>query len=427
MRAVRVRAIGHIKESEGHVMNNFHRLTIFAVCIGLVACSSRPERGAVVQQWSANTEQLNFKPIFPPRGNFEVGDFYVVRAAKAGNKMKTADYYMSSVWFDRMRLDEELKKAAPYVTAEKTPVDKSGLVTATTVPDLFVPNTKVKMNALVAFPGFTFASLAESDIGLGVSNSAIGAFFGGARKSGYSVAYSVPMAETYGVLYSDAHLAADKYLSKYTDAQRNKLTNAVVSLKNDSKVNDKNDTTSVLVLVTQVYLARSLDVVVSSTESNGAQLSAVTRALTDLDERKTAIENQLRALKPAAKGDGAVDGKSAEAKTGETKAAVDTPAVAVPTTNQAIVKQKEAELAQVNADIRKRVESVTPAMPGVTGSVVKSSMTSLTLRQVFDTPVAIGYSGINIDIDTLIKDRKVVEAANIDTFPLKQIIKVNLE
>ncbi|MFH0020592.1 hypothetical protein ACFZAC_03180 [Pseudomonas fluorescens] len=408
-------------------MNNFHRLTIFAVCIGLVACSSRPERGAVVQQWSANTEQLNFKPIFPPRGNFEVGDFYVVRAAKAGNKMKTADYYMSSVWFDRMRLDEELKKAAPYVTAEKTPVDKSGLVTATTVPDLFVPNTKVKMNALVAFPGFTFASLAESDIGLGVSNSAIGAFFGGARKSGYSVAYSVPMAETYGVLYSDAHLAADKYLSKYTDAQRNKLTNAVVSLKNDSKVNDKNDTTSVLVLVTQVYLARSLDVVVSSTESNGAQLSAVTRALTDLDERKTAIENQLRALKPAAKGDGAVDGKSAEAKTGETKAAVDTPAVAVPTTNQAIVKQKEAELAQVNADIRKRVESVTPAMPGVTGSVVKSSMTSLTLRQVFDTPVAIGYSGINIDIDTLIKDRKVVEAANIDTFPLKQIIKVNLE
>jgi hypothetical protein len=408
-------------------MNNFHRLTICALCIGLVACSSRPERGAVVQQWSANTEQLNFKPIFPPRGNFEVGDFYVVRAAKAGNKMKTADYYMSSVWFDRMRLDEELKKAAPYITAQKTPVDKSGLVTATSVPDLFVPNTNVKMNALVAFPGFTFASLAESDIGLGVSNSAIGAFFGGARKSGYSVAYSVPLAETYGVLYSDAHLAADKYLSKYTDAQRNKLTNAVVSLKNDAKINDKNDTKSVLVLVTQVYLARSLDVVVSSTESNGAQLSAVTRALTDLDERKTAIENQLRALKPTAKGDGAGDGKPAVAKAGDTKAAADKPAAVVPATNQALVKQKEAELAQVNADIRKRVEFVTPAMPGVTGSVVKSSATSLTLRQVFDTPVAIGYSGINIDIDTLIKDRKVVEASNIDTFPLKQIIKVNLE
>jgi hypothetical protein len=403
-------------------MNTFHRLTICALCIGLVACSSRPERGAIVQQWSANTEQLNFKPIFPPRGNFEVGDFYVVRAAKAGNKMKTADYYMSSVWFDRMRLDEELKKAAPYITAEKTPVDKSGLVTATSVPDLFVPNTTVKMNALVAFPGFTFASLAESDIGLGVSNSAIGAFFGGARKSGYSVAYSVPLAETYGVLYGDAHLAADRYLGEYTDAQRNKLQDAVVSLKNDAKVNDKNDTTSVLVLVTQVYLARSLDVVVSSTESNGAQLSAVTRALTDLDKRKTAIENQLRALKPAAKGDGAGDGKAADAK-----AAADKPAAAAPATNQALVKQKEAELAQVNADIRKRVESVTPAMPGVTGSVVKSSATSLTLRQVFDTPVAIGYSGINIDIDTLIKDRKVVEASNIDTFPLKQIIKVNVE
>ena len=402
-------------------MNTFHQLTICALCIGLVACSNRPERGAVVQQWSANTEQLNFKPIFPPRGNFEVGDFYVVRAARAGAKMRTVDYYMSSVWFDRMRLDEELKRAAPYITAGKTPADKSGLVTATSVPDLFVPNTSVKMNALVAFPGFTFASLAESDIGLGVSNSAIGAFFGGARKSAYSAAYSVPLAETYGVLYRDAHVAADEYLSKYTDAQRSKLKEAVVSLENDAKPNDKADTTAVLVLVTQVYLARSLDVVISSTESNGGQLAAVTRALTDLDERKTAIENQLRALKSAANGTGGADRKVMDGKASEGGKG------AAPVTNQAAIQQKEGELTQLNADIRKRVESVTPAMPGVTGSVVKSTATSLTLRQIFETPVAIGYSGINIDLDKLINDRKVVEAKNINTYPLQQIIKVEVE
>ncbi|PCR96348.1 hypothetical protein CP336_12355 [Pseudomonas fluorescens] len=419
-------------------MNTLYRLTIGILCMASVGCSNRPERGAVVQQWSANTEQLNFKPIFPPRGNFEVGDFYVVRAAKAGAKMKTVDYYMGSVWFDRMRLDDELRKAAPYITAAKTPADKSGLVATTSVPDLYLPNSSVKINALVAFPGFTFASLAESDIGLGVSNSSIGALFGGARKSSYSVAYSVPVAETYGVLYGDAHVAADRYLSKYTNIQREKLQEAVVSLKNDTKADDKNDTTSVLVLVTQVYLARSLDVVISSTESNGAQFSAVTRALTDLDERKTAIETQLRALKPAAKGESAADGKGADAKAGDTakadaaKAAASDKAVAqkpevVPATNQALIRQKEAELAQVNADIRKRVESVTPAMPGVTGSVVKSSASGLTLRQVFDAPVAIGYSGINIDIDKLVATGKVSEAPNIDTFPLKMQIKIPLE
>lgn len=418
-------------------MNTLHRLMIGILCIASVGCSNRPERGAVVQQWSANTEQLNFKPIFPPRGNFEVGDFYVVRAAKAGAKMKTVDYYMGSVWFDRMRLDEELKKAAPYITAAKTPADKSGLVATTSVPDLYLPNSSVKVNALVAFPGFTFASLAESDIGLGVSNSSIGALLGGARKSAYSVAYSVPVAETYGVLYGDAHIAADRHLGKYTKSQREKLQEAVVSLKNDTKADDRNATTSVLVLVTQVYLARSLDVVISSTESNGAQFSAVTRALTDLDERKTAIETQLRALKPAAKGEAATDGKGVEAKAGDTakddagkaasdKAGAQKPEV-VPATNQAMIRQKEAELAQVNADIRKRVESVTPAMPGVTGSVVKSSASGLTLRQVFDTPVAIGYSGINIDIDKLIATGKVVEAPNIDTYPLKMQIKIPLQ
>lgn len=401
-------------------MSTFQRLAICALCVGVVACSSRPERGAVVQQWSANTEQLNFKPIFPPRGNFEVGDLYVVRAAKAGAKMKTVDYYMSSVWFDRMRLDDELAKAAPHITMQKTPEDKSGLVATTSVPDLFVPNTSTKMNALVAFPGFSFASLAESDLGLGVSNSAIGAFFGGARKSAYSVAYSVPVAETYGVLYGDAHLAADTYLKAYTEAKRDKLKDAVVSLKNDAKAVEKDGTTSVLVLVTQVYLARSLDVVISSTESNGAQLAAVTRALTDLDERKTAIENQLKALKPAPKAVAAADGKVADGK------AADAAQPAVPVANQALIKQKETELAQVNADIRKRVEAVTPAMPGVTGSVVKSTATGLTLRQVFDTPVAIGYSGINIDIDTLIKERKVEEAKDIDTYPLKQMMKVEM-
>lgn len=422
-------------------MNNYQRVTVGVLCIGLVACSNRPEKGIVVQEWVTNTEQLNLRPIFPPRGNFEVGDIYVVRAANAGTKMKTANYYMSSVWFDRMNLDNELIKFAPHISPAKTPEDKSGLVVPTGVPALLVPKTRTRINSLVAFPAFTFASLGEYELGLGVSNSAIGALFSGAKKSSYSVAYSVPLAETYGVGYRDALLAANTHMNKYKADNYKQLESAVISLKNEVKGDDK-DTTAVLVLVTQVYLARSMDVVISSTDSSGAQLSAVTRALTDLDERKTAVEAQLRGLKSppskdsgaAADADGGGDGTAAAKPAAAAKAAVVPKAGDVgakkadaPAANQAAINQKQAELAQINADIRKRVEAITPAMPGVTGSVVKSTASSLTLRQVFEYPVAIGYSGINIDIEVLKKSGNVVEKPSITTYPLKKTINVEFE
>ncbi|WP_025111379.1 hypothetical protein [Pseudomonas sp. H1h] len=415
-------------------MRAFQRLTVCTLSLGLVACSSdRLEKGAVAEEWSRSTEQLSIRPIFPPRANFEVGDLYVVRAAKSGAELKTADYYMSSIWFDRMSLENELKKAAPHIKPAKTIADDSGKTKVMSVPDLFVPDTTTRINSLVAFPGFTFASLAESQLGLGVTNSSIAALFGGARKSAYSVSYSVPVAETYGVKYADAHLAVDDYISHYRKNQREKLQEAVVALENSSTKRDKNASSPVLVLVTQVYLARSLDVVISSTESAGGQFSAVTRALTDLDERKTALEKQVRALKGTDSSKGtSQSGAAADVPkegAGQTKpAATDAQQTdTVPAAKQEAIDQKQAELDTVNEEIRQRVEAVTPAMPGVTGSIVKSSATGVTLRQVFEYPVAIGFSGININIDEFLASGKVAEVPNIVTYPLKREIKFNLE
>ncbi|MBV4458920.1 hypothetical protein KVG96_13240 [Pseudomonas sp. COR58] len=414
-------------------MRTFEQVTLCALSVALVACSSdRLEKGVVAQEWSRSTEQLSIRPIFPPRASVEVGDLYVVRVVNAGAKLKTADYYMSSVWFDRMSLDEELKKAAPHIQPAKTVVDATDKAKVMSVPDLVVPGTTTRINSLVAFPGFSFASLAESQLGLGITNSSIAALFGGARKSAYSVSYAVPVAETYGVKYSDARLAADIYINRYSKAQRERLRDAMQALENAGDPRNKDATKPVLVLVTQVYLTRSLEVVISSTESGGGQVSGVTRALTDLNERKTALEKQLRQLKApdtppdAAGGQAAGEGEAAKGKgadapakgteAGDNKKGTETPDTPA---KEAAVDNKQAELDQVNEQIRQQIEAVTPAMPGVTGSIVKSSATGVTLKQVFEYPVAIGYSGIDIDLDKFFKEQKVVIPEGVNTYPLK--------
>lgn len=422
---------------EGNEMRKIHMLMVCTLSVGLVACSSsRPEKGAVAREWSTNTEQLSIRPIYPPSAIFEVGDIYVVRAAKVGSELKTADYYMSSKRFDRINLDKELIRAAPHINPAKTPKEPSSTVKVMSVPDLFVPDTQVKINSLVAFPGFTFASLAESEIGVGVTNSSIAALFGAGRKSGYSVAYSVPLAETYGVLYGDASIAVADHIQKYDDKWRAKLRQAANSLSN-TRSRDAEDVSPVLVLVTQIYLARSLDVIVTSTESSGAQISAVTRALTDLDERKKALETQLRALNPPAKGAPAADSGGAQAPAagavakdaGTTAGASDKKAVTAPVApvNQAAINQTTAELEQVNEQIRQRIEAVTPDMPGATGSVVKSSASGVTLRLVFEYPVAIGYEGVNIDVEEFLANKNIVEPKDVLTFPLQLQKRYSIE
>ncbi len=360
------------------------------VGVALTGCgSSKPAPGVVAQNWTANTEQLGIRAIYPPRSQFEVGDVFIARAVAKGQKFDPADYVLGSVRIDHIDLSEELYRSAPTIMFQSSDNEESGSGTDKVKTAKVLP-LKIRdrvINSQVAFPGFTFASLAENEVGANATGSAFAALFGGGRRSQYSVSYSVPAAETYGVTYLEARRKFDVEAPKrYSDADRKMMREAAESLQAGNKSTD--DLPAALVLVTDVYLARSIDVTVSSGEGKGATFSALTLAMSDLSDRKKSLEAQLTQLRASA-------GKKAD----QPKTEGNTAAVSAP--EQAEVDKVEAQLAQVNTQLRQQVTQVAPNLPGVTGAVVKSSAMGVTFRQSFAQPVAIGYRGINYSIESL--------------------------
>ncbi|MFJ4192803.1 hypothetical protein [Pseudomonas sp. NPDC089534] len=418
-------------------MKCFKPLIVCLVGVGLVGCgSSKPEKGVVAENWSTNTEQLGIKAIYPPRAQFEVGDVFIARAVKAGHKIKTADYVLGSVRIDHIDLSEELYQSAPTVMFESTDTYEDG--SGTSVQTRKVLPLKVRervINSQVAFPGFTFASLAESDVGVNVTSSAIGALLGFGRRSQYSVSYSVPAAETYGVTYLLAKRRFESLApTRYSLTDHRMMREAAEDLQaTQSRFSD--GSAPVLVLVTDVYLTRAIDVIVSSEEGMSASFSALTLAMVDLSDKKKALEAQLIKLRrppegstppaPAGGGDGAgkVQTKEDAVTKAKDPAKPDQPepepepkakvaaAPAVPADRQAEIDKVEDELVQVNAQLRQQVNKVAPDLPGVTGSVVKSSALGLTLRQAFARPVAIGYRGIHYSVGSLQDSQTVADAS----------------
>jgi hypothetical protein len=181
----------------------------------------------------------------------------------------------------------------------------------------------------------------------------------------------------------------------------------------------------VLVLITDVYLARAIDVSVSSEEGMSASFSALTMAMVDLSDKKKSLEAQLTKLRPAPKAAGEGEAgkvqtkedkvtKMADPKTPDTPKPEEKPAEApVAASSQAKIDQVEAELVQVNAQLREKVSKVAPDLPGVTGSVVRSSALGVTLRQAFARPVAIGFRGINYSVESLLPPKDADQIANV--------------
>lgn len=407
-------------------------LMLCVIGAGLAGCgSSKPAPGVVAENWTTNTEQLGIRAIYPPRAQFEVGDVFIARAVAAGQKIKTADYVLGSVRVDHIDMSEELYRSAPTVMFESTDTYDDGTGNGAVKTRKLLP-LKVRervINSQVAFPGFTFASLAESDIGVNVASSAIGALFGLGRRSQYSVSYSIPSAETYGVTYLEARRRFNQEApTRYSVADREMMRDAAADLQ-ASRVRQSDSSGPILVFVTDVYLTRSIDVTVSSEDGMSAAFSALTVSMVDLSDRKKNLEAQLAKLRkpssgsagvpPAGQDDGKVQTKDAPVTKAKDPAKPDTPKpedkpVTLPVTanKQAEIDKTEAELENVNAQLRQQVSEVAPDLPGITGSVVKSSALGVTLRQSFARPVAIGYRGINYSMESLLAYRTPAETSS---------------
>jgi hypothetical protein len=405
-------------------------LVLCLVGAGLAGCgSSKPTPGVVAENWSTNTEQLGIQAIYPPRAHFEVGDVFIARATSAGQKLRTSDYVLGSIKIDHIDMSEALYRSAPTVTFESTDTYDDGTTNGPVSTRKALPLTVHNrvINSLVAFPGFTFASLAESDVGVNVTSSAIGALFGFGRRSQYSVSYSVPSGETYGVTYLEGRRRFDDVArTRYSVTDRQWMRDAAKALQSTHSKNS-DGSGPILVFVTDVYLTRSIDVTVSAQDGMSASFSTLTLSMVELSDKKKSLEDQLAKLRKPAQGQAvaptptAAPDSNAGEGAGKVRVADDTVATAgapakpeqpkpadkpatppVTASQQTEIDKVEAELVQVNAQMRQQVDQIAPDLPGVTGSVVRSSALGVKLRQAFAQPVAIGYRGINYSIESLL-------------------------
>ncbi|WP_191488085.1 hypothetical protein [Pseudomonas sp. FEN] len=337
---------------------------IVSIAAGLVACkSSMPEPGAVAKNWSENTQQLGIQAIYPPRGNVYIGDIYMSRAMIAGVSPPPSFYSVPPQWYDHIDLTTELEAIAPTLNVTKMDAYNDGQGTAAKktwqLPELTRAGNDKRLNSLVAFPGFTFASVSESQIGVNVTNSAVKAFLSGGRKSSYSVAYSVPAAEVYGVPYMAAKAKFLARSSTYDPADMRSFSSSC-------------EYQPVMVLITEVYSARAIDVAVSAQDGFSAQTSAAVTRLANLSTQNTATTQEINQVNAAPQG---------------------------PEMSNKVTALKANQEA-IQAEMRALTESIVPNLPGVTGSVVRSSSNGITLQQVFQLPVVVGYRGVNFSLQT---------------------------
>lgn len=376
---------------------------VSAVGVGALAgcASSKPEPGAVAQAWSSNTRQLAISPLFPPRERFYPGDLYIAASLSAADskKDKSHNYLLRSHRFDHVDLSDALKAEQTIATlpALASYKDEAGK-DVSTWPLSAYPASGGRVNGLVAFPGFTFASASSSQLGANVSNGGWGALFGGAHQSHYTVSYSVPAAEYISVPMRAAMAAFRQYRTGLDSSSLNDLALLAHSVR-------PQDGGAVLVYPNEVYYARALDITVTADDATSANLSAVTLAMVEMSDRQTKLQTELDKLRG-------------------TPAAAGAAAPAASATKQGEIDRLQSQIDTLQTRLDQAARSVVPSVPGVTGSVTRSSSQGVTLRQTFNYPVAIGYRGVEFDIDQLVKGGVQVHAGSRPGLPLHREIPV---
>ncbi|MBM3105778.1 hypothetical protein IIE18_11565 [Pseudomonas sp. V1] len=212
---------------------------------------------------------------------------------------------------------------------------------------------------------------------------------------------------------------ATRYLSSLNASQVIDMKNASLSLAIPADLKKKYNARPIVVIPYIVYFADSLDVTINSLDGSSTQLGATALSLVELSDNKQLLETRIRQLggqpgslgsaKPAegakapesAKPDaGDKAGKDAEAAVAKPEAAAQGQQDAKPAADpkQDQLASLQAQLASVEQQLNATAQASTPALPGVTGSVTRLSTTGVTLHQVFNPPLAIGYRALQFEL-----------------------------
>ena len=210
-------------------------------------------------------------------------------------------------------------------------------------------NSRVNRLKVVAFPEFTSTSISASDLSAFIPGEALHANF--SASSVDKVSIKIPSAESYG-------LSLNRVFDKLFDISGN-----AISLRDDNELTNllhyaqlqhgllgnTDGTVVTFRVITEVFYARAFDVNLFSSDSFGSVLD-VAKLPSDADDN---ITEQLEAF-------------------------------------QGPISSSQNEVFSSSLDKLKRTQSV----PGGTVQVLNYSDSSISIRRVFDRPVAVGTRGI---------------------------------
>lgn len=380
--------------------------------------SDRPDPGAVAKEWSTNTSQLGIRPIYPPREVYP-GDVFISVGYDVDSidEIPTKAFNILPIRYAHIPNLKEV--AALEKDRLRFPIDTSN---TNAVPLKGFPNNNDdRINSLVAFPGFSFASTADVNLGANIPTSIWAAMFSTSSKSTYSVSYSVPRAECISYEVGSVRTRVNTYLAHLETGDISNIQDTALSLRIPQNIQKKYGAAPILVIPYEVYYARTLDVTVNALDGSSAQLSATALSFAELSDKKQKLEDKLVALteKTATTGNGTGEGAAQQPAAAAPKvaaaaapnaaapviAAAEKPASAPPVEQTAAEQQSQvtalkAQIASVQQQLDATEKALLPTVPGVTGSITRISATGVSLSQTFSIPVAIGYRSIQYTIPT---------------------------
>lgn len=357
-----------------------------ALCLVLlVGCTTQTGPGQVARDWSCKIREMQIRPLFPPREDFHVGDLYwldkVAESDASGYCMPSKEYFPFSshiAYFPEvMNQADEYYKSRPDFPRTTT---SAGTVTIGTTGIVITPGyqstdvlTSTKLftvgaanrTRLVGFPDFL--SVKVDNFSLGAIIPIQGAFtpFGLSAADIGEASISIPVAESYEVPIDMAIRAIQP-------------SKSICSFQNYVGTSKEEKESGQFHLVTAVYYTRVIDVNIQS-KSGVALGSARDR------------DNPTTTTLPAITGTGVVSPG------------------AIGTNPQASVT-----FAQIDSAVSGMLQSLAArnSVPGVSLAYERGHASTISMRRVFDRPVAIGFRSVVVKPDKSKDDQCVLNVSD---------------
>lgn len=428
-----------------------------AAALALAGCGENVKPGFVAKQWSEEMRELQINPVFPPREDFQVGDIYLpaVPQDQVDAVFDREGYLPMSIWLmeaggdgaasgaletfytDRSTYPQTTKAVVDAVRDQKsgasdggqnggnggdnaggTDAGPSGPVPQPVLDcsdvtggsgdscNIFTDAEKTKMRRMriVGFPTFLSTTITQGNLSAFVPveafSAALGLDFGDVEK----VSVNVPVAESIGLpairaleLAEVSFKSAANGLCVVEDEDGNKTAGRIRALlPKGQRLDGKLPTQFHAVVVSEVFYTRAIEISIETQQSFGlgARLKPLAPSGGTAAQAAQAGQQAAAQTQSGEQQSGEQSGEQTGDQNGQQNGQQS------PQTGGAGTQQQAVPGAVETLDRVKKSISDLPSAPGGSLQIVSVSDGNVGMRRMFDRPIAIGYRGLSLDIET---------------------------